>query len=156
MAAYRQQTRAEPKLAVVAAQAQGFHILGIDLLVDAAGALHLLEVNNSPSLMIDSVYPTEGPHAEEPPPLTPAREALIAPALKHIKRTTSKSGRPCTCKQHHRPHHHHPCAVDLVAKRAAVGGALAIVERDRRAQKASRPRPHAAELAEGTQYRPIL
>ena len=104
-----------------------------------------------------------GPHVTGPPPTNPARDALIAPAFKHVKKSTAAKGKPCRCKSHHRPHEHFPCAVDIVAKRAAVAGAIAIVERDRRAQRsagssstwASYARPSAAELAVNTQYDPV-
>ena len=54
----------------------------------------------------------------------------------------------CRCNSHHRPHVHEPCAVDLVTKFKAVGGALTIVQRERRARK-ERGRAAAAEEAAG-------
>ena len=65
----------------------------------------------------------------------------------------------CKCRSHHRPHLHRPCPIDCTVKRAAVGGALAIVQRDIEANgtgpiDAARL-PSAAALAEGTSYEPL-
>ena len=132
------------------AQHRGFHIVGVDVLLDAAGAPHVLEVNNNPSMGIDSVFPREGPYAVPPPAMTAERARVVGPAEPHVVRSYLR-GKPCRCRQHHRPHDHAPCAVDVVAKRAAVAGALAIVQRDRAAGGTT-----AAMLAEGTAYEPVL
>ena len=56
--------------------------------------------------------------------------------------------------KHHRPHLHRPCMVDLVAKFAAVNGALDIVRADKRAAKSSEGEGEGDPrgLAEGTLY----
>ena len=61
-----------------------------------------------------------------------------------------KGARQCVCRDHHRPHLHAPCAVDLVAKGAAVSGALQIVRR-----LMSAGRSEGEELAQGTAYVPV-
>ena len=56
----------------------------------------------------------------------------------------------CQCRDHHRPHLHAPSAVDVVAKKAAVGGALRIVRR----QQQSKDSMEA--LAQETAYVPVV
>jgi len=130
-----------------------FHVLGLDIMFDQAGKGWLLEVNCSPSLAIDSVYPTTGPAAEEPTPCPEGapHEALMAAALEVMGRKATKV---CRCMSHHRPHLHYPCAVDLVAKVAAVEGALTMVRRETKARKEGREVPHDEELCEGTASEP--
>lgn len=132
------------------AQQHGFHIIGVDVLLDSAGMPHLLELNNNPSMAIDSVFPREGPYVVPHPEMTEARRAVVAPAEPHVTRGYLH-GKPCKCRQHHRPHDHLPCAVDIVAKQASVAGALAIMQRDKGSAGAS-----AAELGRGTAYEPVL
>ena len=69
-----------------------------------------------------------------------------------------KGTKICRCASHVKPHLHRPCLVDLQAKRAAIGGALAILGLD----LAKGPPPAeeggqpffigGAELAVGTSY----
>merc|ERR1711881_481361 len=112
---------------------QCYHILGFDIIFDQRGKAWLLEVNCSPSLAIDSVFPTTGPHATEPAPL-PAGVPEGVHNLMDVARETmgAKAVKVCKCMSHHRPHLHAPCAVDLVAKTACVEGTLEIVRRDMR------------------------
>lgn len=124
-----------------------FHILGLDIMFDSKGKAWLLEVNCSPSLAVDSVFPTTGPAAEEPAavPEGTAHAELMHRALEVMGRKATKV---CKCMSHHRPHIHHPCAVDLVAKAACVEGALLILKRDMRASGER----ECEDLAEGTQF----
>jgi len=123
-----------------------FHVLGFDIMFDNKGKGWLLEVNCSPSLAIDSVFPQTGPAAEEPPEPVPGTpfEALMHTALDVMGK---KGTKVCKCMAHHRPHIHHPCAVDLVAKTACIEGALLIVKRDMKGKEKT-----CEELAEGTAY----
>jgi len=106
-----------------------FHILGFDIMFDDCGQAWLLEVNTSPSLSIDSVYPTTGPHARDPK--DPPEDAVYAPLVMAAKASMgSKATRICKCCSHHRPHLHAPCAVDLIAKTACVTSVLEVVRRD--------------------------
>lgn len=67
----------------------------------------------------------------------------------------------CFCMQHVKPHLHRPCLVDLVAKRAAIGGALLILSRDiacaidPSAQSASRSQHTISDLLAETDYEAI-
>merc|ERR1711988_1086756 len=69
-----------------------FHILGFDIMFDQAAKGLLLEVNCSPSLAIDSVYPTTGPAAEEPVPCPDGvpHEGLMQAALEVMGRKATK------------------------------------------------------------------
>jgi len=124
-----------------------FHILGLDIMFDSSGQAWLLEVNTSPSLSIDSVFPAEGPHAQEP--VEHPQDHPYAPLLNFAKECVrSKKTKICKCCSHHRPHLHGLCAVDLLAKTACVQGALQIVCRDMQ-HALGRPLS-CAELAAGT------
>lgn len=106
-----------------------FHILGLDVMFDEDGKAWLLEVNSSPSLSIDSVYPAEGPYAESPAQVLEGTP--YAPLMHAAKLAMGRSARElCKCSSHHRPHLHAPCCVDLVAKIGTLAGALEIVRRD--------------------------
>ena len=95
-----------------------------------------------------------GPHAcipHHPPPDAPwagcCREAM--------QQMPYKGARACVCRDHHRPHLHATSAVDLVAKRAAVVGALQIVRRQQMMTNAAmKGNDHscAAALVDGTAY----
>ena len=56
---------------------------------------------------------------------------------------------------HHRPHLHDPCAVDIVAKYSAVGGALCIVKKERKHRMGGKGPADAAKLAVDTDYEDI-
>lgn len=129
-----------------------FHLLGIDVILSADGRAHLLEVNCNPSLGIDAVHVTEGPHATQPQPPHPGTEELIVAAMPLMK---GRGVKVCRCRSHHRPHLHRPCPIDMTAKRSCVGGALTIVERDLRAAREGREPPSPSALSEGTRYEPL-
>lgn len=128
-----------------------FHMLGIDVMLDANGAARLLEVNCNPSLGIDTCYVTEGPYAAAPPPPHPSVEALNHAALPLMK---GRGTKVCRCRSHHRPHLHRPCPIDLTVKRGCVGGALTIVQRDIDGARCGTT-PTLAALADGTSYDPL-
>lgn len=106
-----------------------FHILGFDIIFDEHGKAWLLEVNNSPSLSVDSVFAIEGPYAQSPsdPPEDAPYASLVSAARAEMG---TRSTRVCKCMSHHRPHLHAPCAVDLVTKFACVADSLTVVRRD--------------------------
>lgn len=93
--------------------APSFHILGLDVMLDARGEAHLLEVNNSPSLCINSPLPLDG-SAAAPPEVVEGRKR-------------------CRCMAHHRDHVHVPCQVDIAAKSTVVADTLRVARRMRRA-----------------------
>ena len=132
---------------------QCFHVLGFDLMFceDADGQQQamLLEVNANPSLAIDSCYPVVGPHACVPHPV-PADAPWASACQAAMAQLPKQGAKLCQCRDHHRPHLHAPCAVDVVAKKAAVGGALRIVRR----QQQSKDSMEA--LAQETAYVPIV
>jgi len=133
----------------VATRRNCFHILGLDIIFDAHGKAWLLEVNSSPSLSIDSVFPVEGPYAESPPKIPEG--ATYAPLMHSAKAALGKGCRErCLCSSHHRPHLHAPCAVDLVAKTQAVVGTLEILRRDMSALEAGQLDSEA--LSAGTSF----
>ena len=134
-----------------------FHLLGVDIILDANGAAHLLEVNALPSWGIDSVFPVEGPHQVPPPAATPERDAIVGNAKAHLRNALGQAkGKRCRCMAHHRPHEHHPCAVDIVAKKSAMAGALRMLRRCRAAEKKGSPIVPSAELVHGTEYEPLF
>ena len=132
-------------------RSKAFHLLGVDVMLDEGGRAHLLEVNCNPSLGVDTVYVTDGPRAESPPPPHPATKALVEAAMPLMKYRGIKI---CKCKSHHRPHLHQPCPIDLTVKHSCVGGALTIVQRDISACKRNETLP-LHELAAGTRYIPL-
>jgi len=135
-------------------EANCFHILGFDIMFDEDQRGWLLEVNCSPSLAIDSVFPTTGPAAEAPPE-TPAgapHADVVNTALRVMGRKATKV---CKCMSHHRPHLHNPCAVDLVAKTACVEGVLTMVRRDMKAKKTG-DEVSLEELVQGTAFVPCM
>eukprot|EP00392_Amoebophrya_sp_AT5.2_P011659 g11742.t1 len=79
-----------------------FQVLGFDVLLDQKFRMHLLEVNNSPSLSIDEVVP-----------LAPTSDAKTAGFPK-----------VCRCMEHHQPHTHHEGPVDYKVKSKLVRGVL--------------------------------
>ena len=112
----------------------------------------MLEVNCNPSLGVDAVFVTDGPHAVRPPDTPhPGTEALVGAAMPQMK---GRGVKVCRCRSHHRPHLHRPCPIDLTVKHAAVGGALTIVSRDARAAKAGEAMSDDALVA-GTRYEPL-
>lgn len=122
-----------------------FHVLGFDIIFDERGKAWLLEVNNSPSLGIDSVFAVEGPYAQSPP--DPPADAPYAPLISAARAEMgSKVTRVCKCMSHHRPHLHAPSAVDLVTKFACVADSLIVVRRDM-AEPCARS---CAQMAAGT------
>ena len=131
---------------------KSFHLLGVDVMLDASGCAHMLEVNCNPSLGVDAVFVTDGPHAVRPPDTPhPGTEALVGAAMPQMK---GRGVKVCRCRSHHRPHLHRPCPIDLTVKHAAVGGALTIVSRDARAAKAGEAMSDDALVA-GTRYEPL-
>lgn len=108
---------------------------------------------SNPSLGVDAVHVTDGPRAAPPPPPHPGTEDTIARAMPYMK---GKGVKACRCRAHHRPHLHRPCAIDLSAKSAAVGGALTIVARDYRHAKLGTTLAVTCDaLAAGTRYVPL-
>eukprot|EP01065_Artemidia_motanka_P027465 TRINITY_DN32671_c0_g1_i1.p1 TRINITY_DN32671_c0_g1~~TRINITY_DN32671_c0_g1_i1.p1 ORF type:complete len:463 (+),score=174.80 TRINITY_DN32671_c0_g1_i1:43-1389(+) len=88
-----------------------FHILGLDVLLDDGGGAHLLEINNSPSMVITTPWPLD---------------AASLPAAAQGQKT-------CKCMSHHKPHVHVQSRVDVAAKAAVVGDTLKLVRRMRKA-----------------------
>lgn len=121
---------------------------------EAGYAARMLEVNCGPSLAVDSTFPIVGPHAAAPAGPAPGAPgaALWWAALREMP---YRGARQCLCRAHHRPHLHAPCAVDLQAKLAAVGGALRIVRRQQRAAEAGRA-AGAEEVCDGTAYSVVV
>ena len=130
---------------------QCFHILGFDVLLDQHQRLTLLEVNNGPSLRVDSIYPTTGPAAivAYPEVMNELIERYPDDAkLGQLCRAADASfqrmrKKPCKCMSLHRPHWHTPCAVDLVIKSQVVDGAMSIVRKMRAGED---------NLTEGSSY----
>ena len=132
-------------------------MLGVDVILDADGQAHLLEVNALPSWGIDSVFPVEGPHQVPPPVATPERDAVVGNAKSYLRNALGQAkGKHCKCMAHHRPHEHHPCAVDIVAKKSAMAGALRMLRTCRAAEKKGSPTVPSAELVLGTEYEPLF
>jgi hypothetical protein len=117
---------------------------------DADGKAWLLELNCSPSLAIDSVYPSVGPYACTPSAMpSDSPFSLLHAAALRAMGSKGRQDKTCTCMSHHRPHVHTPCLVDLAAKYTLLRDTLTIVRRDVAAAKHAKE-VTAAELAEGT------
>ena len=126
-----------------------FHLLGFDVLLDQALRLHLLEVNNNPSLGLDTCESIESPPAEPTakqaratksgavaaPPSAAAAAAAAAAAMVGADGEPLK---PCRCMSMAGWHVHRRCLVDEVAKVQAVGGMLGLVLRSDRSRRSCR------------------
>eukprot|EP01006_Ploeotia_vitrea_P006492 TRINITY_DN1332_c0_g1_i1.p1 TRINITY_DN1332_c0_g1~~TRINITY_DN1332_c0_g1_i1.p1 ORF type:complete len:629 (-),score=39.49 TRINITY_DN1332_c0_g1_i1:94-1980(-) len=136
-----------------------FHVLGFDVLLDSNGKPYLLEVNNNPSMNIDTATPVD------PPKQTRAHSSSAKPAPKQATGTRARSGsgkatsshssgnntnvtssnnssssssiasglppgaKLCKCMAHYKPHYHAPCPVDVAVKSQVCDGALQMVNR---------------------------
>lgn len=78
-----------------------FQMLGVDVMLDHRFFPHLLEVNNSPSLNIEELFP-----------LTPDDTGV----------------KPCLCMEMSGPHRHQVSLVDLHVKKVAMAGAFSLLE----------------------------
>lgn len=77
-----------------------FHMLGFDVILDRDFYPYLLEINNSPSLNIDEVFPLD----------------------------KDDDAKPCLCMELSGPHRHQISLVDLHVKQVALGGAFRLLE----------------------------
>jgi hypothetical protein len=136
--------------------AECFHVLGFDVMLDTALNATLLEVNCNPSMALDEVHSADAARAAEPPPRAPQRDpALEAWMHKAQALCRGRGARVCRCLAHHRPHWHSPCAIDVSAKIAVVGGCMDIVGRDYAAAKQG-VRASAETLCAGTPYEALV
>jgi len=86
-----------------------FHVLGLDVLLDAKGGGHLLEVNCNPSMVVTTPWP-----------------------VGQVPDELMQGAKTCRCMSHHRPHIHIESRVDLAAKTAVIGDSLRAIRRMRR------------------------
>eukprot|EP00756_Hemistasia_phaeocysticola_P036332 Hpha_TRINITY_DN16636_c3_g7::TRINITY_DN16636_c3_g7_i1::g.182099::m.182099/K16604/TTLL11; tubulin polyglutamylase TTLL11 len=86
-----------------------FHVLGLDVLLDAKGGAHLLEINCNPSMVVTTPWPV----AAVPP------EAM-------------QGAKTCRCMSHHHPHVHIESRVDLAAKTSVIGDTLRAIRKMKR------------------------
>jgi len=100
-----------------------FNILGIDVLLTESLEPVLLEVNASPSLRTDTVFPMEGKFPRAPTieefleqNINPNDEICTESVLSEAIHYIPKKGMRCLCRDHHRPHEHRPCKIDLHVK----------------------------------------
>ena len=137
-----------------------FQIFGFDILLDADGAPHLLEVNDKPSMGYDSVMPTADLEVGfDSTDGSEQQKELFSAAAARLK----AGGRECKCAAHPRPHVHRPCPVDLAVKAACLGDGLSMIRADMASRRAARAgggaeagAVEAAELAAGTSYDSLL
>ena len=131
-----------------------FQLLGFDVLIDKALRLHLLEVNNNPSLGLDACESIEPPRAEPaakqaratksgsaavPQPAAVAAAAAAAAAAAMVG-TDGEPLKPCRCMSMAGWHVHRRCLVDEVTKVQAVGGMLGLILRSDRSRRSCRRR----------------
>lgn len=99
-----------------AASGACFHIFGFDVMLDRQYGVHLLELNNSPSMGIDDVYDLAD---DVPPPYAPhGPEAAAARAAERAGLFSSGAEfkTQCTCKEMLGPHQHGISPVDARIK----------------------------------------
>jgi len=116
-----------------------FHLLGLDVILDATGRPWLLEANHRPSLLVDEVHPVPGASKL-------SRAELNKVMVEQKGRGGEKWGKLCRCSLLPTLHQHQLSSVDVAAKAPAIAGSMVIAQR---ARKGGDP----AEWAEGTIYR---
>merc|ERR1719281_2289120 len=95
----------------VGSEMRCFQLLGFDVMLTNKFQPYLLEVNNSPSLCIDEVFPLEK-----------GEEVGNAP-----KNRRSEKDSPCLCMDMQGPHRHQISVVDTFVKSTAMTGAFRIL-----------------------------
>jgi len=112
---------------------KGFNVLGIDVLLKDNLEPVLLEVNCSPSLRTDTVYPMEGKFTRAPTIEEFKARVNEDPVIMEALMNTPKRGMRCLCRDHHRPHEHRPCLVDMHVKLNLLKSVLRAIESTPRA-----------------------
>lgn len=105
-----------------------FQIFGLDVMLDVDGEPYLLEVNNNPSMRVDTIWPVElEAEAEDQGQVKDSTIAESKCSSSSEGPGTRQRSDVCRCMDSHMPHIHEDSAVDIAIKAAVLTGAMRVL-----------------------------